>query len=549
MKIERRDFDLLKSGTEDQPVLHGYAVRWGELSQPLPFLEKFLPGAFRESIGSGSDVLALVDHDTGKVIGRRSNGTLSLAEDSQGLRVEVHPNVGTTWGKDIVSLVERRDITGMSIGFVADVDTWENENGKQIRSVKKASLVEVSVVVNPAYAGTNVDKRNKTNNGADVKVKPNEREIRQTITELEQRHEQLLEDDTVEADTLKNLAREIRDAKKELEQATRKPQETRGPSLYATPRNPEQEKLEHRRAFNEYLRTGRVETRQQTLGTDTEGGFTATEDFRAEIIRALADLSCMRQIARILPPITGTQATFPRVDSADAAAMVAEASPIGPMEVVFDQVTITPSKCAALVNVSNELLKDSSVDIAGFLAQYYSESIATVIENNYWNTDGTGPLLVGMLQAAVGLTRVTCAANNAVVLADILDLHNGLPARYRNNAAWVMHPDLEAELSEMVDATGRPIIISDWSAGLRRTLLGKPIYLSDQFPNTIGATEDIMAFGDFKRAFFIGDSATLDVQRNDSVGFASDLTAFRCVFRTDIAAALPDAVRILRLDT
>jgi uncharacterized protein len=507
--METRSFDMQLT-SDDQPVLHGYALRWNELSSPLPFLEKFLPGAFQEQLRSGDDVLALVDHDTGKVIGRRSNNTLDLIEDEQGLRIEIKPNTGTTWGKDIVSLVERRDVTGMSIGFKAEQDTWDNQDGKQIRSVEKASLVEVSVVVNPAYAGTNIDKRNGVENIMTDEVKT---EVTQTEAKSEER---------AEVTSKKVLAAEAR--------------------------NPEREKIEHRQLFNEYLRTGNLETRQQMLSTPAAGGVTATEDFRSELIKALGPLSVMRQIARVLPPITGSQGRFPRVNTLDAATMVDEAGEIGPQEAAFNQVVLTPSKCAVLTFVSNELLKDTAIDFAGYLAEYFAESIAAVIEDQYLNGNGAAPNLTGVLDGAT-LTRVECAANNAVVLGDILNLHNGLPARYRNNAAWLMHPDLEATLSQMVDATGRPIIISDWSSGLRRTLLGKPIYLSDSFPNTVGAGLDIMAFGDFKRGIYIGDSAAMDVQRNDSVGFANDLVAFRATFRTDIAVALPDAVRVLALDS
>lgn len=542
MNVETRAFDLESTGTED-PVLHGYAIRWNEVSQPLPFLERFLPGAFKDSLGTGHDVLALVDHDTGRVIGRRSNNTLQLEEDNKGLRVEIRPNTGTTWGRDIAALVERRDVTGMSIGFTAKEEEWDQRDGHQVRDVKSADLVEVSVTVNPAYAGANIDKRNlQEDDNVDVK----ERETRQTIDELERRQLELegkAELSREEQVEYLGLGRELRTAKESLETPAPRP------VLDVTARDPEKERLERRAAFNEYLRTGRIETRQQTLGDNAEGGFTSSEDFRSEVLRELADLSCMRQIARVLPPIHGTQAVFPRVASADAALMIEEGDPITARDIVFNQVTLVPSKCAALVNVSNELLKDTKIDFQGFLARYFAEAIAATLEAQYWNGNNVDANLQGILQAAVGLTRVTCTANNAVVLGDVLDLHNGLPAKYRANAVWVMHPDLEAELSEMVDGTGRPIIIGDWSQGLRRTLLGKPIYLSDEFPGVIGADNDIMAFGDFKRGVFIGDSANLDVQRNDSVGFASDLTAFRAVLRSDIAVANADAIRILELNS
>jgi len=78
----------------EQPVLVGYAVRWGEVSEPLPFRERFLPGAFAKDLASGRDVLALVGHELSKVLARRSNGTLTLREDEVGLWVEIRPQHG-----------------------------------------------------------------------------------------------------------------------------------------------------------------------------------------------------------------------------------------------------------------------------------------------------------------------------------------------------------------------------------------------------------------------------------------------------------------------
>ncbi|HEY0008098.1 MAG TPA: HK97 family phage prohead protease, partial [Tepidisphaeraceae bacterium] len=102
--IETRDVQLfaaadkleLRAGEGDSPsVLLGYAAVFNSDSEDLGgFVERLLPGSFADSLTDGSDIRALVGHDDAKLLGRSSSGTLRLAEDERGLRVEIDlPNV------------------------------------------------------------------------------------------------------------------------------------------------------------------------------------------------------------------------------------------------------------------------------------------------------------------------------------------------------------------------------------------------------------------------------------------------------------------------
>ena len=75
------------------------------------FHESIASTAFRDSLASGADILALVDHDAGRLLARTSSGTLRLGTDSRGLHFELDlPE--TTLGRDVLALAERRDLGG-----------------------------------------------------------------------------------------------------------------------------------------------------------------------------------------------------------------------------------------------------------------------------------------------------------------------------------------------------------------------------------------------------------------------------------------------------
>lgn len=152
------------SGTRARggPVLRGYAVVFNALSYDLGgFRERILCNAFTDSL-KRRGVLALFSHENSALLGRTSSGSLSLFEDSHGLRFElVLPK--TQLGADIAELVARGDVSQMSFGFGVPPggDSWSSERGQTIRTVHQAHLYEISLVAEPAYEQTSVALRAK----------------------------------------------------------------------------------------------------------------------------------------------------------------------------------------------------------------------------------------------------------------------------------------------------------------------------------------------------------------------------------------------------
>lgn len=120
--------------------------------------ESIAEGAFSDTLGG--DIRALIDHETRLVLGRNTNGTLELHEDSHGLwgRIKINPN-----DQDAVNLyerVKRGDVDQCSFGFRIDnQDFTENPDGSTHWTIKKVTLYEVSVVTFPAYTETSVMAR------------------------------------------------------------------------------------------------------------------------------------------------------------------------------------------------------------------------------------------------------------------------------------------------------------------------------------------------------------------------------------------------------
>lgn len=149
----------IRAMSEGSLSLRGYAAVYNSDSVDFgEFKEQILPGAFTRTLREKPDIRALVDHDSAKVIGRTKSGTLALREDERGLIAEIDPP-DTSHGRDIIELVKRGDVDGMSFGFIVKKDKWEKRSGSLLRSLIDVDLLEVSIVAFPAYPATQISAR------------------------------------------------------------------------------------------------------------------------------------------------------------------------------------------------------------------------------------------------------------------------------------------------------------------------------------------------------------------------------------------------------
>ena len=129
----------------------GHAAVFDRLSQNLGgFVETVARGAFSKTI-KDQDVSALFNHNEDHVLGRLDAGTLRMVEDDEGLAYEIDlPDTGM--GRDVATLLGRRDVIGSSFGFRVIEDEWgETEQGFPLRTLKQVSLRDVGPVTFPAY--------------------------------------------------------------------------------------------------------------------------------------------------------------------------------------------------------------------------------------------------------------------------------------------------------------------------------------------------------------------------------------------------------------
>lgn len=224
-QLERRSADI-SSINVDTRTVEGYAIVFDSPSEDMGFYETISPSAVTEDVINRSDVFALFNHDTNKVLARckYGKGSLTLTLDDRGLKYSFTVPK-TELGNELLEHLERGEIDGSSFAFIVSSEdgseVWENINGTTHRTINKIEcLVDVSPVWTPAYSATSVSARalEKLNQMEQEKLEQLENEKDITTNEEEQVEEVEETTNTEEEEEVETKANEEEEVKPEVEE-------------------------------------------------------------------------------------------------------------------------------------------------------------------------------------------------------------------------------------------------------------------------------------------------------------------------------------------
>lgn len=156
-----RSLDLNANDEAAEKIISGYFIVFNSETELYEgCFEEIAPESF-DNVDL-SDVRALIDHETSKVLGRTKSGTLTLSVDAKGVYGEIKVNENDTEAMNLYSRVKRGDVDQCSFGFnILDEAMETRDDGSYKFTIKAIELFEVSVVTFPAYADTAVEARSK----------------------------------------------------------------------------------------------------------------------------------------------------------------------------------------------------------------------------------------------------------------------------------------------------------------------------------------------------------------------------------------------------
>ncbi len=156
----------------------------------------------------------------------------------------------------------------------------------------------------------------------------------------------------------------------------------------------------------------------------------------------------------------------------------------------FTTVTLTGFLAGALTKISKSLINNTDIDIVAFIVKRMAYDIARFIEGELLN--GTSLKVAGLS----GATNVTTAASTSAITADeLVEFQGTVKDVYQADSIWIMSPKTRDAIRLLKDDVGRYLLNDDLTAPFGKTLLGKPVYVSDAM-NDIASGKTVIYYGD-----------------------------------------------------
>lgn len=256
--------------------------------------------------------------------------------------------------------------------------------------------------------------------------------------------------------------------------------------------DPEQRAIDEEKMFEAYLR-GTLNERSNNMTTG-DNGKVIPQTIANKIIKKVYDICPVLEKSnqynvkgKLVIPYYDETSTHITVDyQSEFSAM---SSNVGKFNSSID---LNGFLAGALVKVSRSLINNAQFNIVDHVVDLMADHIARFIEGELLN--GTDDKVEGLS----GLTNsVTAGATNAITADEVIKLHDKVKDRYQQNAVWIMSTATRTALRLLKDNMGRYMLQDDISLPFGTSLLGKPVYVSDNMPE-IGAGKTVIYYGDLK---------------------------------------------------
>ena len=158
----------------------------------------------------------------------------------------------------------------------------------------------------------------------------------------------------------------------------------------------------------------------------------------------------------------------------------------------FTTVTLDGFLAGALTKISRSLINNTDIDIVAFIVRRMAYDIARFLEKEMVNPSDPTHKVTGLSD----VTNLKTAASQTAITADeIIEFQGQVKDVFQANSIWIMHPKTRDSLRLLKDDVGRYLLNDDITAPFGKTLLGKPVYVSDAMPQ-IAAGKTVIFYGD-----------------------------------------------------
>ena len=237
-----------------------------------------------------------------------------------------------------------------------------------------------------------------------------------------------------------------------------------------------------RDAFESYIRGRLINERAGELTpANTSAGALIPTTIANKIIKKVYDLSPV--LDRSSKYNVKGKLEIPYYDTSSNNITVAYASEFTPLSSSngkFTNIPLDGFLAGALSKISRSLINNSQFNIVDFVVDAMAEAIAIFIDKELLNPSDPSNYVTGLSDLK---NKVQLVSADTITADDIIKLHDSIKDRFQQNAIWVMSSSTRTALRLLKDSKGRYMLQDDVALPFGTSILGKPVYVSDQMPD------------------------------------------------------------------
>lgn len=260
--------------------------------------------------------------------------------------------------------------------------------------------------------------------------------------------------------------------------------------------------------------------RDLASGSETRADVNLTKGDNGAVIPSTIINKIMDKVGEISPVyrlatkynIAGT-VNIPKVDESTSSITVAYGTEFTDLESKankFATIELTGYLYGALTKISKSLLNNSDFNLVNWVIDKMAKKVAKFIEGELLN--GTASKTAGIAGSYDSTNmKVTLASKSAITADELIDIQDKLPDAYQGSACWIMAKDTRNKCRKLKDGQNNYLLVRDFSQEGAYTLLGKPVYLSDNVTALGTASKNVIFYGDMS-GLAVKEAETAEVQ-------------------------------------
>lgn len=276
-----------------------------------------------------------------------------------------------------------------------------------------------------------------------------------------------------------------------------------------------------------------TEMRDLTKGTATAGGNTVPTSFYGQLMAHMIEVSGLLQGGPTFFRTTGGESfEVPVTTAHSSGALIAEGGTLTESDPAFAKRILGAYKYGMSIQLSNELLSDTGVDLTGYLAMQAGRAVGNAFGVHLATGTGSSQPAGIATGASTGVTGAASVAG-AFSADNLIDLFYSVIAPYRNSEScgWMCRDATLAAVRKLKDTTNQYLWQPAYVAGAPETILGKPVFTDPNIAAVALSAKSVL-FGDIS-AYAVRLAGGVRFERSDEFAFQSDLVTFRCIVRGD----------------